>query len=120
MISPKSKIPFFDADTRPLEEIQRYSFGRRVLRRIWLKVRTHLVDAAVQIYGMCGLFHTYRRTAGWAWRLFWGGIQRHEHAPVSRIPMRDVGGQSALHALPGQPLSQGPVPMPATRQRKDP
>lgn len=117
LISPKSTIPFMDADNRPIEEIRRYSYCGKLRRRIRLKIRTHLIDAGAQIYGICGLFHTYRRTAGWTWKLFWREIQRCEHAPVSRIPMRSVDGKPALHSLPGTPLSKGLEPKSSSRQR---
>ncbi len=113
----KSNVPFPGIDNWPLEKIQRYSYARKIRRRIRLRARTHLIDAGVQMIEMCGLFHTYRRTAGWAWRLYWGKIERCDQAPVSQIPMRGVDGKPALHALPGQPLSKGPAPKPASRER---
>ncbi len=113
----KSNVPFPGIDNWPLEKIQRYSYARKIRRRIRLRARTHLIDAGVQMIGMCGLFHTYRRTAGWAWRLYWGKIERCDQAPVSQIPMRGVDGKPALHGLPGQPLSKGPAPKPASRER---
>jgi radical SAM superfamily enzyme YgiQ (UPF0313 family) len=119
LILPKSTIPFIDADRRPMEEIQRDSPGKKLRRRIRLKVRTHLIDAGAQIWGMCGLFHTYRRTAGWAWRLFRHQVQRCEHAPVSRIPMRGVDGQPAAHALPGTAVSKSQEPRVSLQRSND-
>jgi len=60
-----------------------------------------MIDAAMQLLGIMGLIHTYRRTLGWSWRLFRGKIQRAEQAPISRIPMRGADGGPASHALPG-------------------
>ena len=107
LVFPKSKIPFADAETRPAEEIQQYSRGKKLRRWFYLKLRVHLVDAGLQLLGMCGLFHTYRRTQGWAWSLFRGNIQRRTEAPTSRIPMRSADGGPASHAIPGTPLSTG-------------
>ena len=106
LLRSKSDIPLADAETRPTEQVQRYSRWRRLRRRIYLKARARLIDAGVQAFGMYGLFHTYRRTLGWAWRLFRGKIGRSSEAPASRIPMRDPRGNRAAHAIPGTPLSQ--------------
>jgi hypothetical protein len=105
LILPKSKIPFADADTSPAEEIEKMPRWKRILRRIKHKTRAHLGDAGMQLYGMAGLSHTYRRTIGWAWNLFRGKIRRATDAPTSRIPMRSVQGDAASHALPGTPVS---------------
>ena len=65
------------------------------------------MDAGVQLFGMCGLLHTYRRTAGWVWKLLRGNIERCSQAPGSRLPMRSAGGGSACHALPNTAVSNG-------------
>jgi radical SAM superfamily enzyme YgiQ (UPF0313 family) len=55
--------------------------------------------AGMQMVGMIGLFHTIRRTAGWALRLKFGKIQRLTNSPASQIPMRSVvDGKTACHA----------------------
>ena len=100
LVRSKSSIPLADAETRPADEIARYSRWRRVRRRVYLKLRAHLADAGVQLLGMCGLFHTYRRTLPWAWHLLRGDLQRFTAPPVSRLPMRDPAGGRASHALP--------------------
>jgi len=99
-----SHIPLADADTRSAEEIRRYSPLQRILRRMYLATRGHLLDAAVQLVGMSGLFQTVRRTLPWAWQLLRGNIQHSTRSPVSRIPMRGPAGEAASHALPGTPL----------------
>ena len=106
LIWSKSAIPFADAESRPPEEVRRYSRLKKARRWGYLKVRARLIDAAVQAFGMYGLFHTYRRTLGWAWYLFRGKIERYSETPTSRIPMRDPEGGPASHALPGTPLSE--------------
>jgi radical SAM superfamily enzyme YgiQ (UPF0313 family) len=103
-----SRIPLADAETRPAEEIAQYSPLRKLGRRIFLKVRGHLLDAGVQALGMCGLFHTCRRTLAWAWQLSRGNIQHSTHAPASRLAMRSPDGGLASHALPGTPLASVP------------
>jgi len=103
-----SRIPLADAETRPAEEIAQYSPLRKLGRRIFLKVRGHLLDAGVQALGMCGLFHTCRRTLAWAWKLSRGSIQHSTHAPASRLPMRSPDGGLASHALPGTSLASVP------------
>jgi len=111
---PKSKIPFADAENRPTEEIQQYSRWKRLRRRCYCKLRAHLIDAGLQFLGMCGLFHTYRRTLRWVWRLSRGRIQRQTEAPASRLPMRSVNGGPAVHGLPDPPTSgarQDPIPL---------
>ena len=109
----KSRVPFADADSRPAAELQLGNRWKRARRRIYLKLRAHLTDAAVQLLGMMGLIQTYRRTLGWAWRLFRGKIQRAKQAPLSRIPMRGSDGGPASHALPGTMTSDtSPIHVP--------
>ena len=99
----KSAIPLLDTETRPADEVQQYPPWKRCRRRLYLKLRAHFIDAGIQALGMCGLFHTYRRTIGWAWRLSRGKIEHSTQSPVSRIPMRSARGGPASHALPGTP-----------------
>ena len=60
--------------------------------------------AGMQVVGMLGLFHTFRRTSSWALRLMFGNIERLQHSPVSAIPMRSVAGEAASHAPVNTPL----------------
>ena len=76
----------------------------RLRKLILEKVRAHLTDSAMQIYGMYGLLHTIRRIFPWALRLMRGKIQRRRNVPASAIPMRSVGGGPAPHAVPGTPV----------------
>ncbi|NEW85803.1 radical SAM protein [Rhodopseudomonas sp. WA056] len=101
LVFSKSADVFSSAETRPAHEVAHFSPAKRMRRRAWLRFRAHIVDAGAQIYGMIGLAHTYRRTAGWAWRLLRNDIERHDRAPVSPIPMRGVGQRRSDHALPG-------------------
>jgi hypothetical protein len=101
----KSMIPFADAETRSADEVQRYTRWQKARRWTYRKLRAHMTDAFVQILGIMGLIQTYRRTLGWALRLFRGNIQRAEQPPRSRIPMRSADGGPASHALPGTVLS---------------
>ena len=101
----KSMIPFADAESRPADEIQQYSRWKKARRWSFLRLRAHMADAALQLFGIMGLIQTYRRTLGWSWRLFRGKIQRAERAPLSRIPMRGADGDAASHALPGTVMS---------------
>jgi len=105
LVRSKSAVPFADAELRTPEEVQRKSRWARLRRRIFLKARAHLIDAGIQLFGMYGLFHTYRRTLGWAWQLAGAKIQRHTEAPASPLPMRSSTGGPASHALPGTPVS---------------
>ncbi|WP_238732205.1 B12-binding domain-containing radical SAM protein [Rhodopseudomonas infernalis] len=120
LVFSKSANVFSSAETRPEEEVRNYSAVKKMRRRFQLKLRAHLIDAGAQIYGMIGLAHTYRRTAGWAWRLFSSKIERHERAPVSNIPMRGVGDKPSDHALPGtinlRSLEPAPVSRPTERK----
>jgi radical SAM superfamily enzyme YgiQ (UPF0313 family) len=110
LVVPKSTIPFAAADTRPPEEVARYSPLKKLGRRTYLKWRAHVTDAGIQMLGMFGLFHTYRRTMGWAWQLFRGKIERASQAPKSILPMRAPDGGPASHALPGTPgIEIGPA-----------
>ncbi len=107
LILPKSKIPFADADTHPCVSTKRTSPRRSTLRRrVFLKSRSHLTDAAMQLFGMSGLTHTIRHTFAWTLHLMRGNITRHTQVPASQIPMRGVDGQPASHALPGTPTPQ--------------
>jgi radical SAM superfamily enzyme YgiQ (UPF0313 family) len=107
LVLSKSRIPFAAAETRPVDEIQQLSRWGKLRRWVYRILRAHLMDAGVQLFGMCGLFHTYRRTMGWAWCLFRGKIQCRKVAPTNRIPMRSADGGSASHALPETPISNG-------------
>ena len=78
----------------------------KLRRRILWKIKAHLIEAAVQLLGMCGLAHTIRRTFVWVLYLMRGKIVRSTKAPTSRIPMRSVDGGPASHALPGTPTRQ--------------
>ena len=111
LVSPLSTIPFADAETRPAEEIARYSPLKRLGRRLYLKTRAHVTDAGIQLLGMFGLFHTYRRTLGWAWHLSRGNIHRSVQPPTSRLPMRSLDGGAASHALPGTPGVEAAPPL---------
>lgn len=108
LMRSKSAVPLADADTRPAEETAHYSVWKRFRRRVYLKTRAHLADAAMQLLGMCGLLQTYRRTLPWAWHLLRGDLQRFTSPPESRLPMRDPAGGRAAHAL--TPPSAVPPP----------
>lgn len=108
LVRSKSAIPLVDAETRPADEVRRYTPWQRAWRRAYLKLRGHCLDAGIQAVGMCGLFQTYRRTLGWAWRLWRGRIVPAAAAPASPIPMRDPRGGPASHALPGTPVAGAP------------
>jgi hypothetical protein len=105
----KSRIPLADAPTWPPPGAQ-VPPGRRpfagLLKR---KLRAHLGDAFIQLFGIWALIPTVRRTLGWAFHLFRGRIVRHSQSPASRIPMRSVEGGPASHALPGTPQSIAPA-----------
>jgi hypothetical protein len=106
IVCSKSAIPFANAETRPLEETQHYSRWKRLRRRLYLNARAKLIDAVVQAFGMYGLFHTYRRTLGWAWHLLRGKIQRYLGTPASQIPLRNPTGGTGSHAYLGAPVSR--------------
>lgn len=101
LVFSKTTNVFPSKETRPEIETRRYSATKKLSRFIGRKAKAHIVDALSQIAGMWGLFHTYRRTIPWGWRLLRGKIERHDHSPVSPIPMRGVDGKAADHALPG-------------------
>ncbi|MHC4294382.1 MAG: B12-binding domain-containing radical SAM protein, partial [Planctomycetota bacterium] len=106
LLRPKSRIPFAADETTPAQPTGHTSPRRSKLRRrILRKMRAHLGDSAVQLFGMWGLTYTIRRTFIWALRLMRGNIKRHNAVPASRIPMRSVDGGPAPHALPGTPTS---------------
>jgi len=60
----------------------------------------------MQIVGMLGLLQTVRRTLGWALRLMFCRIKRKTRPPASSIPMRNVAGEQADHAIPGTRLPE--------------
>jgi radical SAM superfamily enzyme YgiQ (UPF0313 family) len=105
LIVSKSHILLNDAETRPTEEVEKYSRVKKMRRKVYLKTRSHLFDAGMQIFGMAGLIPTARRTLGWAWRLFGAKVERHDTPPLSKIPMRNPQGERAAHALPGALVS---------------
>ena len=107
LVLPKTKIPLADAETSPSGTGKQNGAGWKSFRRhARRKLRAHLADAAVQLFGMWGLYHTAPRTLGWCWNLLRGNIKRHTGLPVSRIPMRSVDGGPASHATPGTPVSE--------------
>jgi hypothetical protein len=111
LILPNTRIPLADLETRPVAPGQTASKRKSMLRRrIQRKLRVHLSDAAMQLFGMWGLTHTIRHTFVWMMRLATGKITRHTQPPMSRIPMRSPDGSPASHALPGTPTSQLPTP----------
>lgn len=81
-----------------------YNPLRFLLALVRPKSRLYLADAGMQAIGMWGLAQTFRRTIGWAFRLMRGDIRRSMRVPASTIPMRDVQGAAASHALPGTPV----------------
>jgi radical SAM superfamily enzyme YgiQ (UPF0313 family) len=110
LVCSKSSIPLADAETwPPAGTAPSRSLRQRITRRLTRKLRAHLGDAAVQLFGMWGLMRTLRHTAGWTLRLMRGEITRCSDAPASRIPMRSADGGPAAHALPGTPLSIAPA-----------
>ena len=115
LLHPKSRISLADAETRPAApDGQAPSRRGELRRRVLRKLKAHLGDSAVQLFGMWGLAHTIRHTFAWALRLMRGNIKRHTGAPCSRIPMRSAEGGPASHALPGTP-----TPRPASLESKD-
>jgi radical SAM superfamily enzyme YgiQ (UPF0313 family) len=108
LLISKSRIPLADAFTWPPSA--RLPSGKRPFRkRLKHKLRAHLGDAFMQLFGMWGLIPTARQTLGWAFHLFRGRIVRCTAAPVSRIPMRSADGGPASHALPGTPQPIAPA-----------
>ena len=105
LVWSKSRLRLADAETRPDEETRQYSTRKKLIRRIGLKLRAHVTDAVMQGLGMAALFHTYRRTLPWAWKLFRAKIEPADAPPISRIPMRAVDGSVSPHALPGTPAA---------------
>jgi hypothetical protein len=101
LVRPKSRIALVDAETSTAEELAGLSRGKRLRRAIGRKLKAHLIDAGVQLFGMWGLLHTYRRTLAWGWNLLRGGVVRHHEPPRNRVPMRSARGGAAEHALPG-------------------
>ncbi|MCA9054317.1 MAG: radical SAM protein [Planctomycetaceae bacterium] len=108
LVWSKSRLPLADMETRPEEETRQYPPRKRLIRKIGLKLRAHVTDAVMQALGMAALAHTYRRTLGWAWKLFREKAEPASAPPVSRIPMRSVQGTAAAHALPGTPAGREP------------
>lgn len=104
LVWSKSWVAKADAETRPAEEVARYSPLKKLQRTLHNKLKAHLLDAATQMLGMCGLFHTYRRTLGWAFKLMWAKVEHASQPPASRLPMRSVCGNTASHAIPGTPI----------------
>ena len=110
LVLSKSRIPLADAETWPPPgQADNRSRRRRFTRRLSRKLRAHLGDAAVQLFGIWGVLHLLPRMLGWTFHLMRGRIQRHTAPPTSRIPMRGPHGGPASHALPGTPLRIAPA-----------
>jgi radical SAM superfamily enzyme YgiQ (UPF0313 family) len=106
LLRSKSSIPFADQKTWPPPGVVENLSGRRQCLRRWKrKLKAHLSDAGVQLFGIFGLFPTTWRMMGWTLRLMRGDIKRSEKVPASPIPMRGVDGGPASHALPGTRFS---------------
>jgi radical SAM superfamily enzyme YgiQ (UPF0313 family) len=77
------------------------------LRAIWRYPRQKLGHrpALLQVFGMLGLMHTVRRTAGWMARLAFRKIERFEAPPPLPLPRRSVTGGPAAHdnSVPKEP-----------------
>ena len=72
---------------------------------IWLAValwrrkgNVGIKPAGMQIVGMFGLVQSVRRTFGWALRLMFGRIERHNSPPAAAVPMRSARGPVELAA----------------------
>jgi radical SAM superfamily enzyme YgiQ (UPF0313 family) len=94
---------------------------------IWLLVyalgrRKHLrlKPAGMQIVGMMGLAHTFRRTFGWALRLMFRKIHRLNSPRRSTIPMRSVDGSLAMHEIGTPAAPTGTRVSPTIRGRAIP
>ncbi len=108
LVVSKSRIPLADAPTWPPPG--QLPPGSRPFRGLLKrKLRAHLGDAFMQLFGIWGLILTARHTLGWTFHLFRGRIVRHTEVPASRIPMRSPEGGPASHALPGTPQSIVPA-----------
>src|SRR5205085_10626735 len=94
LVASKSQLPLAAADTRSAAEIQQYSPTQKITRPIFLRARAHILDAAIQLMGMAGLFQTVRRTLPWAWQLYRGNIKHSSLAPATHIPMRSPTGEA--------------------------
>lgn len=108
LIWSHSGLSLVHAERRPASEMRHYSSWRKLRRAFYLKSRAHILDAGLQVVGMAGLFHSYRRTLGWAMRLFRSKIEFRDRPPISLIPMRSPGGGAASHALPGAAVAAHP------------
>ena len=79
-----------------------YAYFYNPLRFLWSlvrpKCRIPLADPALQLLGMWGWFQQVGRTLGWALRLRWGRIHRHERPPKSPIPIRDKAAAGTHYA----------------------
>ncbi|MCK5114468.1 MAG: radical SAM protein [Phycisphaerae bacterium] len=106
LVFSKSNIPFASAETRPSAKGANAKRPTTLSRRISRKLRAHLSDAAIQLFGMWGLMYTVRRTFMWELHLMKGDIERHTEVPASKIPMKSPDGGPAAHALPGTPASK--------------
>jgi hypothetical protein len=62
------------------------------------KTKVGLKPAGMQLVGMIGLFHSIRRTSGWAFRLMFGKIQRLSTHKTTPIPVRSAAGGTPCHA----------------------
>lgn len=93
---------------KQLNILTAYLYFYNPLRFLWALVKPrsklYLADSMMQVVGMYGALQNIRRTFGWAMRLRKGPITRKAGIPVSAIPMRNVEGATADHALPGTPM----------------
>src|SRR5258706_14816880 len=77
------------------------------------KTKVSQKAAGMQLIGMLGLFHTFRRTFTWAIRLAFAKITRLTHPPTSAIPMRSIEGDTASHAA-----FEGPIPITVKNKKR--
>jgi radical SAM superfamily enzyme YgiQ (UPF0313 family) len=111
LVWSKSNVPHAADETRPAEEVAKHSRWRKFKRSVFLKARSHFLDASLQLFGMLGLIQTVRRTLPWTWQLIRGRIVHCDRPPASEIPMRNPSGGPASHALPGTVLAPQVLPM---------
>jgi radical SAM superfamily enzyme YgiQ (UPF0313 family) len=62
------------------------------------KTKVGLKPAGMQLIGMIGLFHSIRRTSGWALRLMFCKIERLSTHATTPIPVRSITGGTPCHA----------------------
>ena len=106
LVASRAKRPYLRQFNVTLAYSYFYNPIRLLLALVWSRSpRGWFVDSAFQTMGNLGVLRNWWETPKWMWHLWWGRkrIKRTTEVPRPAVPLRDVHGALAAHALPEGP-----------------